>query len=275
MFAGAVLGILTVGAGHSRGDAPRPDHHGGFLPWRGEGFGFGSYYGANASSGPQQQAQVYDIAPAVGQAAFAEAEFDNRWTDLQLLIDRARKDFQISADYLSAAHDAADAQRVYDAAVDAVQARLQNDRDYKNLIEKRTEEQIALKSTGIDTGLRNSVAAEKLRYGSMATQMEAVALTNDSAVQDARSRLVSADETLRLKEKQFESQLYRRPEFVDARWQMESARANKAGAEGFLHGAFVTRADQLNLNDQNNSGNNVFLTGMDPYFRAYYGRGSF
>jgi hypothetical protein len=56
---------------------------------------------------------------------------------------------------------------------------------------------------------------------------------------------------------------------------MESARANKAGAEGFLHGAFVTRADQLNLNGQNDSGNNVFLSGMDPYFRSYYGSGSF
>lgn len=271
----AILGILTVGAASAMADAQRPVHQGGFMPWRGEGFGFGSIYPSGASSGPQQQAQVYDIAPAMGQAAFAEADFDNRWADLQILVDRARKDFQVSADYLTAKDNVDDAQLAYDAAVNAVLARLQNDRDYKNLVEKRTEEQLALKSTGIGTGIRNSVATEKLRYGSMVTQMEAVALTNDSAVQDARGRLIAADETLRIKEKQFELQLYNRRDVVDARSQMEAARANKAGAEGFLHGAFVTRADQLNLNDQNNSGNNVFLSGLDPYFRAYYGGRSF
>ena len=54
----------------------------------------------------------------------------------------------------------------------------------------------------------------------MVTQMEAVALTNDSTVQDARGRLVSADETLRLKEKQFELQLYNRPKSSppEAKW---------------------------------------------------------
>jgi hypothetical protein len=277
----AILGLLTVASGSALADASAPSHHdrGGFVPWRGSGFGggigYGPVYQAGASTGPQQQAQIYDIAPAMGQAALAEAEFDNRWADLQLLVDRARKDFRISAEYLTAQNELTDAQHSYDAAVDAVLARLQTDRQYKDLIEKRTQEQIALKSTGLDTGLRNSVATEKLHIGSMATQMEAVALTNDSTVQDARSRLVSADETLRLKEKQFESQLYNRPEVVAARGQMETARVNKAGADGYLHGAYVTRADQLNLNYQNNSGNNVYLTGMDPYFRGYFGSGSF
>jgi Tfp pilus assembly protein FimT len=271
LLASAVLGLLTVGATSALADAGRFPHRGGFIPWQSNGFGFGPIYPAGDSTGPQQQAQGYDIAPAVGQAAFAEADFNNRWADLQVLLDRARTDFQISAEYLTAKNDLADAQHAYDAAADSVLARLQTDQQYKDLIEKRTQEQIALKSTGIGTGLRNSMATEKLHTGSMVTQMEAVALTNDSAVQDARTRLVSADETLRLKEKQFESQLYNRPEVAAAREQMEMARANKAGADGYLHGAFIMRADQLNLSAQSNSGNNVFLTGMDPYFRAYYG----
>jgi hypothetical protein len=275
LITSAVLGLLTIGATSALADAGRSSRHGGFRPWQSNGFGFGPIYSADASTGPQQQAQGYDIAPAMGQAAFAEAEFDNRWAGLQVLVDRARSDFQISAEYISAKDELADAQHAYDAAVDAVLARLQTDGQYKDLIEKRTEEQIALKSTGVGTGLRNSVATEKLHTGSMVTQMEAVALTNDSAVQDARVRLVSADETLRLKEKLFESQLYNRPEVVAARGQMETARANKAGADGYLRGAFITRADQINLNAQNNSGNNVFLTGMDPYFRSYFGGGSF
>jgi hypothetical protein len=274
LLTSAVLGLLTVGATSALADAGRPPRQGGFLPWQSNGFGFGPVYPAGVSTGPQQ-AQGYDIAPAMGRAAFAEAEFDNRWADLQVLVDRARKDFQVSAEYMAAKNELTDAQHVYDAAVDSVLARLQSDQQYKDLIEKRTEEQIALKSTGIGTGLRNSVATDKLHYGSMVTQMEAVALSDDSAVQDARGRLISADETLRLKEHQFESQLYNRPEVAAARGEMETARANRAGADGYLHGAYITRADQLNLSVQSNSGNNVFLTGMDPYFRAYFGSGSF
>jgi hypothetical protein len=203
----------------------------------------------------------------MGQAAFAKAEFDNRWTGLQVLLDRARKDFQISAEYLAARNDYQAARQTYDAAVESVMDRLSGDPQYKDLLEKRTEEQIALKSTGIGTGLRNTVAMEKMHYGSMVTQFEAVALANDPAVQDARIRLVSAHEALSLKEKQFESQLYHQPEVVTARQQMESARANKAGAEGYLRGAEIARWDQLNMDWQSYSGNTVYLSGLDPVWR--------
>ena len=264
------LGLLTIGAQSALGDINRPPGNNGYMPWHGAGFG--PVYPAGVSTGPQQQqAQVYDISPAMGQAAFAEAEFDNRWVGLQILLDRARKDFQISAEYMAARNDFDAAQRAYDAAVDSVIAKLWSDPQYKDLLEKRTEEQIALKSTGIGTGLRNVVAAQSMRYSSMATRLEAAALSNDSAVQDARMRLVSAHETLSLKERQFESQLYHQPEVVAARQQMETARVNKAGADGYLLGAEITRADKLNLDWQSISGNNVYLTGIDPYYQGYFG----
>jgi hypothetical protein len=276
----AVFGVLAVGVGSARADSMstgRPGTPGqdrGYLPWRGGGFGaigFGPVYAANSGSGPQQQAQAYDIAPAMGQAAFANAEFENRWSELQVIIDRARSDFQMSTEYGAAKDELDNSQHAYDAAVDAVMARLQNDQQYKQLIEKRTQEQIALKSAAVGTGLRNSVADAKLRVGSMVTQMEAVALANDSAVQDARVRLTAADESMRLREKQFESQLYNRREIVSARTAMETARVNKAAADGYLRGAYITRADQLGLSAASNTGNTVFLSGLDPYFRAYYG----
>jgi hypothetical protein len=269
LIATVFLGLLTVGARSALGDADHPPDHNGYLPWHGAGFG--PVYPAGASTGPQQQqAQVYDVSPAMAQAAVAEAEFDNRWAGLQVLLDRARKDFQISAEYLAARNDYDAAQRSYDAAVDSVMARLRSNAQYKDLLEKRTQEQIALKSTAIGTGLRNTVAAESMFYGSMATRLEAAALSNDPAVQDARLRLVSAHETLFLKEKQFESQLYHQPEVVAARQQMEAARVNKAGAQGYLRGALITRADQLNQNYQSLSGNNVYLSGFDPYYRGYF-----
>jgi hypothetical protein len=297
IIAGVVLGILTIGAGSALADvnpsnirnsadhgsntmqpSDHPGHGGnsGYLPWIGGGFG--GIYAANAYSGPrqqQQQAQIYDIAPAVGQAAFAEGEFDNRWAGLMVMVDRARQEFKISEEYQTATRDMQAAQHEYESAVDVVLSRLQNDKEYKDLVEKRTQQQVALSSTGIDTGLRNAVATQKLHYGSMATQLEAVALSNDATVQGARAKLVAADEKLRLTEKKFELDLYHRPEVAAARGQMETARANKAGAEGYLYGASITRSDQLNLNDQNNTGNTVYLGGWGPYSRGYYGIGAF
>ncbi len=261
LMARIVLGIVAVAAGPSLAQMDRQGgpNQGGYRPWHGHGFG--GY--AVAGPAPSQQGPVYDLAPAIAQAAFAEAQFDNRWIDLQLMLARARSDFFISSDYLTARKNVEDAQTTFEAARDAVLARLQSDRTYKNLIEKRTQEQIALKSTGAGSGLRNAVAVEKMRYGAMASEMEAVALADDPAVQDARGRLVAAQETLTLKEKQFESYLFSRKETVSARQALETARANKAGAEGFLRGAEITRADQLNLNFTNYSGN---LVGNGPWW---------
>jgi hypothetical protein len=206
---------------------------------------------------------MYDLAPVIAQAAFAEAQFDNRWIDLQLMLARARNDFYISSDYLGARKEVERTQTVFESARDTVLARLQNDRAYKDLIEKRTQQQIAIASTGVGSGLRNAVATEKMRYGAMASEMEAVALADDPAVQDAKAHLIAAQDTLTLKEKQFESYLFNRKETVAARDALETARANKAGAEGFLRGAEITRADQLNLNSQNYSGN---LVGNGPWW---------
>jgi hypothetical protein len=239
-----------------RGPMQRPEPNaGGYLPW--VGYGFAPTY--TAPSNNTQQAETVNLAPAQGEAAFADTIFSNRWADLQVLIDRARKDFEISDDYLSARNDAEQAQQAYDVAVDSVMSRLLNDADYKSLIEKKTEEKIALTQTPIGSGIRNAVANEKLRYGSMASQMEAVALANDSAVQDARSRMISADQNLRMKVKQFESDLYKRPEIVAAKQQMEVARANKSGADSYLDGMYLLRADQLFIND-NLPGNSVYFT---------------
>jgi hypothetical protein len=83
-------------------------------------------------------------------------------------------------------------------------------------------------------------AVQAMHDGSLITVMEAKALEDDSTVTDARVRLVATHQILALKEKVFESQLYRNPDVVAARQQMESARAQLAGADGFLNGALIS-----------------------------------
>ncbi|HEY1921232.1 MAG TPA: hypothetical protein VGG44_00585, partial [Tepidisphaeraceae bacterium] len=99
--AAVVLGAMAFGVGPVMADMGQPEmgHSGGFLPWRGGGFGG---YGVSGPAPSQQPPQVYDIAPAVAQAAFATAEYDNRWIGLQVMLERARGDFFYSAEYLSA-----------------------------------------------------------------------------------------------------------------------------------------------------------------------------
>jgi archaellum component FlaF (FlaF/FlaG flagellin family) len=240
------LGVLTLttSAFAKGGGGGGGGHHGGggYIPWQGIGFGYPFYgYGYPSGSGPQQaSAPPYDLAPAVGNAAFTRAEFENRWADLQVMLARARDDFQISADYLAAKHDYESAQVDYEAAVEAVLSRVHDDPKYKQLAEKRTEERVIVNSTGVGTGVRNVMAVQTMHDGSMVTLLEAQALEDDSAVSESRIRLVSAHQNLVLKEKLFESQLYNRPGVVAARTQMETARANKAGAEGYLNGAIAT-----------------------------------
>jgi hypothetical protein len=256
----------------------RPDHGNNgnnfsYLPW--VSGGFGPYYPADSGSSQasSQPPPVYDLAPAMGMAYYADTEYDNRWSGLQVLLERARKEFQISDQYLKAKKDVDDAQANYDAAVDSVLNKLQDDPNYKDLVIKRTEQQVAVNATPIDSGARDYVAAKKMQAGSQVTQMEASAMANDSNVQDARTKLIAADESLRLLEKRFEADLYHRPDVVAGRQQVEVARANKAGADGYLYGAWIGRADQIYANDQTYTGNNVYYS--DPYYRGYYGLGAF
>ena len=154
-----VLGIAAAGAVPALA-GPSMGHNGGYLPWRGEGFGG---YSVSGPAPSQQQPEVYDLAPAVAQAAFAEAQFRNRWIDLQLMLARSRSDFYISTDYVATRKDVEQARSLYESARQTVLDRLQSDKTYKDLIIKRTEQQIALKSTAAESGLRNVVAAEKMR----------------------------------------------------------------------------------------------------------------
>ena len=61
---------------------------------------------------------------------------------------------------VSAQKDVINAQRAYDAAVDAVLARLQNDRDYKKLIEKRTAG-----TSGVEINRHRNRSAKLRRHG--------------------------------------------------------------------------------------------------------------
>jgi hypothetical protein len=275
-------GAERADQGRASGDNANSNHRDrGYRPWQSDDFGFGVPLGIynsapDTSSQSQTQAKVLDIAPAVARASYAEAECTRTYTNLMLMIDRARKDFQTSADYRSAQNELNDAQAVYEDAMTRVVDQLKNDPTYKKLIEQRTEQDLAMENTAAFSGRRNTVATQKMDFGSQASLMEADALARDTAFQNGKTRLLAAKQSLWRRQADFDSSLYARPELLATKQSYEQALSNKAGAEGYLRGAEIARGDQLDINAASfsNSFNSVVYTPFDsPYYRGYHGVG--
>lgn len=231
---------------------------GGYVPWQGGGFGGPVVYSINSPTGPQQQQpQIIDLGPALGNAAFADTEFQNRSAALQIKIQQARYQFRNSTEMTAARTELDDAQRACDDARETVLSKLRQDQQYNSLLAKRTEEEVALGGVGLESPMRFELAKVRLEYGVQITMLEAKALSDDSTFQDARTRLLTARRNLSAREREFASALSNQPEIVAAKQQLEAARANKAAADAFLLGQEIARNDQLNQIAQSNSGNIV------------------
>jgi hypothetical protein len=262
----AALGTLASAA--QQGTSGSQGRGGGYMPWQGGGFSGPVVYSINSPTGPQtQQEPIIDLGPAMGNAAFAAAEFQNRSAALQIMIELARNQFRSSSEMVAAKTELEDAQRAYDDAQETVLAKLRDDPQYKSLLTKRTEEQVALSSVSLDSPMRFEVAMTKLGFGAQVTMLEAKALGEDRAFQDARGRLIAARKNLTGREKQFEAGLYNQPEIAAARQQLETARVNKAAAQAYLVGQEIARNDQLNQIAQSNSGNVVIAS--YPYYPVW------
>jgi hypothetical protein len=270
-----------MAGGNWRGHQGGNGNGNGYRPWTYVDFGYGSPWGSYASAPPEQSGtdtsavKVYDIAPAVAEASYAEAEVERTYTNLNLMIDRARKDFETSSDYQAALHELNDAQATYEDAMNRVIDHLMDNPSYRNLIQQRTFQDVVMEGMLPYSGVRTRVAEQKMDYGSQASLMEADALAHDSAFQDAKTRLLSAKQTLWRRQADFNSSLYRKPELVAANQSYQAAKSNCAGAAGYLRGALVTRADQVDINAASFGGTagGLVYSPWTPYFGGYNGFG--
>jgi hypothetical protein len=240
-------------------------------PWTGAGSPAAS---ATTDNSSDSQPLAYDIAPAMAQAATADAKYDLAWMNLSEAKIHAYTKFEHSPEYQRAQRELADAQSAYDDASQTVIASLLSDPAYHKLIEKRTQTQIALNQRPGDQGIFNAISQLKMEYSSAASRMEADALAGDIQVRVAKTRLLAAQQVVTEITNRFEDNFAAQPAIASAWRNYQNAIIDQAGAQGYLDGALITRAD---LNYFNNlkytpAPNNIYY-GAPYYPYGGYGYG--
>jgi hypothetical protein len=220
---------------------------------------------------------VYDLSPAMARSSFADSQLDSAYADWSNAILRARMAFENSADYRAAQQELADALSQYNAAKQVAIASVANDATYRDLLQKRTETDVAM--TSATTGAeRIQLAQEKMEYGAAISQMEATAMAKDSAVQSARTRLITAQQSLDAKITAFNVSVSDIPAVASAAKNLQIARANQAAASSALTGAWIARNDTVDADYRRYPpGPYVanYSTPFSPYYSGYYGLGGF
>jgi hypothetical protein len=237
--------------------------------------GWRSNWNGNSFTGPPPpQAPTNDLAVAMRNASLARSELEAATANLTAVRARVRADFENSDQLVSARRELADARQAYDEACAPVVAAVQENANYRAMIEKRTEVEIELRAA-TNRAIREQLAAGKLNYSAQAQLMLSEALARDANVQNSKARLQRARDALSDLRTRFEAEYPDRPEILAAQKSVEQARANLEAANAYLNGVLVTRSDTLDAAGAGGGGgggyyNNPYWGGF-PY--GYYGYG--
>lgn len=205
--------------------------YGGYYPYGGYPYGYDSSLATPPEPTSSVSPQAYDLTPLASRAAVADAEYERAYADLQSTIRQAREAFDNSPAFLAAQIELADAHQYYDAASVTALDQVHQNPEYRQLIERRTEAQIALKSAPLYSGRRERLATLKMESGAAATKMEGAALDNDATYQQAKGRLVAARHAMTAMKRQFQASLENRPDVAAARRTLQAAAARRAAAD--------------------------------------------
>jgi len=237
----------------------------------------GSSVGQSGQTAKQPVA-IYDIAPAMARSAVAAVSYDQAYANLRGALANAGREFENAPDMVAAERELNDAMIAYEAACEPVRGELLDRPEYHSLIEKRTEMEIVISSPEVSAGEKLAAATRKMEYASVAARMEANALMNDPAVVDAKLRLDAARQVVSEKNLRFEMTLYQQPAVAAAQREFDLAKLNRAGADAYLQGAWITRADSLDADQRRYPGTETVQYASpatvywgNPYWWGYYG----
>jgi hypothetical protein len=203
-----------------------------------------------ASDYPAPEIQAVPV--ALARAVATRQEQDVMLAELHSTVDRIREDFNYSPEMIAATHQQNEAYEAYDAARDRVLDRLSADPTYRAMIslvvtlkQKLDEQRPAAKPTEEDLERLLATATLKLSYASAASAMEVAALSADSDVMQTRGQLLLVANKINAMRADFERQIHRNPEFLEARRNLDNARINRLVADAFLTGAVDARSIAL------------------------------
>ena len=210
-------------------------------------------------------AEVQAVPAAVARAAMTRAQFDNAQSDLHQLIDQLKEDFEYSADLSAAMRNEKAAYERYTSARQRVIRQLNDDVGYRtlqNLCKDLNERLYNLKANPEANRTEIIATAElKLAYATKVSDMESDAVKSDSAVQDAKTKLVDASGKVSDMRSAFRRSVRRDPKVALARRDMDDARVARVTAAALLDGAIEARYIALDYA--------YYLHFHDPYTYRY------
>lgn len=252
------LGLAAWVAAPARGDNPPIPEPSPLTP--------ASPYGTGAN--------LYDLAPAYGRAAYFDEQYQRTYAELQMVIVRLRKEYLRSDEYRAANQTVAETKAAYAAARAPVLQALAATPEYRAVVEKRVRLGIALqqKLPAVDVA---ALAERKMEYGAAASRMEAEALNSDPAVRQTLADYLAAQADLNNKLARSEATIDQQPAYVQAKQAYDFARDNRAGAQGVLAGAWISRCDAVDADRRRYpgpTGNTVAPLIIDGgFWQGYYG----
>jgi uncharacterized protein involved in exopolysaccharide biosynthesis len=227
-----------------------------------------SYY---ISSGGTLSGTV-DIANAEANAAAAKVKYDQAYAALNDTVANVRREFQVSPEFAHAKRELDDAQKDYDAATQVIHGTLATDPEYKELTQRKTEIEVALRSPTLPYTQRLDLANQKMQIGSILTDMEQKAFSENPQAQAAQQRLLAARQAMRELIDQFEADLPNNPDISAAKSAFDQAKIDLAQSQAYLQGAYVDRADAMAAQQsQPDSGYGVVAPYSYPWGYPGYG----
>jgi len=231
----------------------------------------------NDSNNSGTSSNVYDMAPACGRAAYYDEQYQRTYAELQMVIERLRKEYLLSDEYRTASKKLDDAKAAYDAARAPVLQAVTATQECRDLLEKRTRVSIALQQPKLPKEDVAALAQRKMEYGATASRMEAEALNADVTVRQTRADYLAAQAELNDKLAHSQLALVDQPAYVTAKKAFDLASDNRAAAQGVLAGAWISRNDTVDSDYRRYpppSGNLVapwIGVGYPGYWTGYYG----
>jgi len=203
---------------------------------------------SNQSSGDFPHQEVMAVPPARAQAMAAKWINWQAETDLQGVVDRLHDDFESSTEMVNALREEKDAYADYDEARQSVLEKLREDQSYRAmtlLVERLAvtlqNEKHSNPPTEEELQHTMATASLKLSYATSISAMEAVAMAQDSRVQETRARLVTAGRQLAELRARGDRQVRRDEQFVAARRAFEDSRIAHVTADAYLDSVIEAR----------------------------------
>jgi hypothetical protein len=207
------------------------------------------YAGYGSSSGMYPSYEMNSYVSASARAATARALFRQAESELSNAYRAAQRQFEQSLDYRQALKDERDAwENLNNARIRAIST-IADDSKYKRLIALRDDlaqqlEQNRNRKT-LNAEEIMAMASLKMSYSTEIRAMEVTAMGNDSAVGEARKRLVEAGAKVSAMRLGYENAVRENTDILIARRNLEDARVARLTAEAYLRAATTNSAYAL------------------------------